>query len=1218
MTNCVFQSLSEQTWLEAAQTFIQEAICPADQEPDLQLTQRVIDCVRRIWCSQERSQGFALPVSYSFVSAQKLRSRHHPCCSHLSWSSNACEAWAQEAGPSGNRLPQEQLLLLGILTDLSQDSEQESQDGSLFVRDNTGILDCELLDLDLSWLGHLFLFPSWSYLPPAKWNSSGEGHLELWHAPVPVFPLAVSPDPLTPISVLYPEIASLVLRHRSKRRGVQSNLAGKLVRLSPLVRSQQKTYFVLSLGKLLPTSGQAVSQVPIIVQIPAQLVWRRALRPGEDYVLTELRVSRIHGHRRRVWMTTPSSHLRLLNAGCVQELQPELEGPCLEAEPEPFPRPCNSRDGKEPKGALRNSRLLHYKGAVTGVLNEPAGLYELDGQLELCLAYQQFRGLRRVMRPGVCLELLDVHLLQSVGGGTTRPVLAPCLHSAILLRAFSCQKPGTQSSHHVHGASLYEDLIWQRQLGLPLYLWASRALAELTCKLCPHVLRHHQFLQHSRPGNPSLGLQLLAPALDDFSPPSSTIRNIHNEILEEPHHCPLQEYARLQTPCSFPTLAALAAEGEQKAWASFDPKTLLPLPEAAYLPSCQLNQRLAWSWLCLRPSDFHPAQVLLGVLVASSRKGYLQLRDQSGSLPCLLLAKDSQPVTDPKLIGCLVRAERFHLVIERNVKSNFPSWKELGVENFIQKRRARVYVQFFLDDSLILPVPRSTLHSTTPSVSPQTELTCPEEPDVGQSRLFLLSHKETLMKMNFCASSRAIPEVLKPTFSFRVSGIWLEGTQRKEGTGWGPPEPLKDVNKDQKVLLLFHGSSVRWFAFLHPGQVYRLVTPLSTPMLFEAEGSSCTSQRPLELAACGSCLTVQDKWTLELESSRDVPEVLGLHRALPESSLPNLLSGNFTDSLVSFSAEILSRTVCETLRGHCCTKPGNARALRRCMKLTVALEPANYEFPPHLDIYMEEPHLPAPLGLLPGAQVHFSQLEKRVSRSHNVYCCFQSSTYVQVLSFPLETTVSIPLPHIYLTELLWGGQAPFRATASCHVVSVFSLELLWVCAHCRSICPQGRCSRQGSTCPTQTSVSQASIRLLVEDGTAEAVVTCKNHHVAEALGLCPSEWASLLEFTRGPGRVALQFTWPGAQLESSAESNEPLTFFLRTLCASPSVLRPIVLSFELERKPCNITPSEPPRLQRFQCGELPLLTRVNPRLRLTCLSIQEPEYLSPLRAFASS
>lgn len=63
------------------------------------------------------------------------------------------------------------------------------------------------------------------------------------------------------------------------------------------------------------------------------------------------------------------------------------------------------------------------------------------------------------------------------------------------------------------------------------------------------------------------------------------------------------------------------------------------------------------------------------------------------------------------------------------------------------------------------------------------------------------------------------------------------------------------------------------------------------------------------------------------------------------------------------------------------------------------------------------------------------------------------------------------------------------------------------------------------------SVASPFSRLLVEDGTAEATVTCRNHHVAAALGLSPSEWTSILECARGPGRVALQFKGPGAQTE---------------------------------------------------------------------------------------
>uniref|UniRef100_A0A8C3YJ97 CST complex subunit CTC1 n=1 Tax=Catagonus wagneri TaxID=51154 RepID=A0A8C3YJ97_9CETA len=1173
--------IREQAWLEAAQAFIQETLCLPGKEPDVQLTQLVIDCVKTIWSSQGRIQGFTLPLSYSFVSVKDLRTHQRlPCCSHLSWSSVAYQTWAQEAGPRGVPLPRERLLLLGTLTDLSGDLEQEGRNGSLYIRDNTGTLGCELIDLDLSWLGHLFVFPSWSYLP-ATVKPSGEGHLELWGTPVPVFPLVISPGPLTPIPVLYPEMASRLLRHRSKRRSVQPNLAGKLVRLSALVKSRKQAYFVLSLGG----SPPADSCVPVIVQVPAQLVWHRALWPGRAYVLTELRVSKLHGHRYWIWMTSPSSQLLPLKPECVQELELGLDGPSVEADPQPLPMPSNPQGKKGPEGLVRDSKLLSYTGTVTGLLNQPASFYELDGQLGLCLAYQQSHGLRRVLRPGVRLELQDVHLLQSLGGGMRRPVLAPCLRGAVLLRSFSCQMPEPQSSHRAQGASLYEQLVWEHQLGLPLYLWATVALKELACKLCPHVLRHHQFLQHSTPGNPSLGLQILAPTLKVLVPPSRPSRNTHNEILEEPHHCPLQKYARLQTPCSFPTLAALKEEGKCRAWASFDPKTLLPLPEASHLPSCQLNQRLAWSWLCLLPSAFHPAPVILSCHCGCC----LRLQDQSGSLCCLPLVKPSQPLTDPRLIGCLVRAERFQMVIERNIRSNFPSWKELGMTGFIQKQEARVYVQFLLADALLLTVPRPCLHSASSSTAPQTEPPLSEGPHLGQSRLFLLSHKEALMKRNFYAPPGASSEVPMLTLSFTVLGSWLAGTQRKERTGWGPPEAVEDENSEQKVNWLGPGAR-------HPGLSSRLRN--LTPALFKGGDSSCVSQRPLELAGCASCLTVRNEWTLELESSRDIPEVLGTRSALPESSLTDLLSDGFTDSLMSFSAEILS---------HLWMHPGSTGAVRQCVKLTVALETAACEFPPHLDIYIEDPHLPPPLGLLPGARVYFSQLEKKVSRARNVYCCFRSSTYVQVLSFPPDTTISAPLPHIYLAELLQGDKAPFRATASCHVVSVLSLQLLWVCAHCTSPCLQGRCTRQNPTCPIQTSISQARIRLLVEDGTAEAVVTCKNHQVAAALGLCPSEWASLLECVRGPGRVALQFTGPGAQLESSARTDEPLTGFLWTLCTSFAVLRPVVLSFELERKPSKIIPVEPPRLHRFQCGELPLLTRVHPRIRLSCLSLQEPQ-----------
>lgn len=135
---------SEEAWLEAAQAFIQETLCPVDEEPNEQVTRSVIDCVKETWLSQGENQDLTLPLSYSFVSVQNLKTNQHlPCCSHLSWSDNAYQAWTRGAGPGGSVLPREQLLLLGTLVDLLGDLEQESRSGGLYVRDNTGTLDCE-------------------------------------------------------------------------------------------------------------------------------------------------------------------------------------------------------------------------------------------------------------------------------------------------------------------------------------------------------------------------------------------------------------------------------------------------------------------------------------------------------------------------------------------------------------------------------------------------------------------------------------------------------------------------------------------------------------------------------------------------------------------------------------------------------------------------------------------------------------------------------------------------------------------------------------------------------------------------------------------------------------------------------------------------------------------------------------------------------------------
>ena len=63
--------------------------------------------------------------------------------------------------------------------------------------------------------------------------------------------------------------------------------------------------------------------------------------------------------------------------------------------------------------------------------------------------------------------------------------------------------------------------------------------------------------------------------------------------------------------------------------------------------------------------DLYFLQVLLGVLVASSRKGCLELRDLRGSLPCIPLTESSQPLIDPNLVGAKLRGGKVVVVGDR-------------------------------------------------------------------------------------------------------------------------------------------------------------------------------------------------------------------------------------------------------------------------------------------------------------------------------------------------------------------------------------------------------------------------------------------------------------------------------------------------------------------------------------------------------------------------
>ncbi|XP_065482910.1 CST complex subunit CTC1 isoform X2 [Caloenas nicobarica] len=1156
-------SAVEQCWLQAARDFIRRALPgregPGGPEPPP--LDAVLRCLRS-------AGGGDLPLAYSFISISDLQHRQcMPCCSHLTWSTNEFKEWAhqgQGALPMQSALPRTYLILVGYLTDRRQENKEKLVDGCLYVKDNTGIIPCELLHFEFEWLESLFLFPSWSYIPQIDQRAAG--YLEILVDPVPVNPPEEVP---ASIPVPYPVSAEPLLTSRipCKDRS-KLTVAGELARLGPLLCISHKTFFFLFLKCF--TSAVLF---PVLVQ-----------------------------------------------------------------------------------------------GTVTKILNVQAGLFLLDDKVCLCLAYQQLLNSARGLRPGACVELIDVHLLQKPLVSFPFVVLGACLSSTVVLKSFSrlsiLYQPPTSSGN------LYLQLLFRHNLGMPLYLWLVSLLETFEERFSCFFGRRTLLLSSTH-RNPGAAEKFLVPLLQAVVPDREEARDIYNEILAKIHQCPLQKCVTLKPLCQAPSLSAVCRMAEQKSWEGFSPSQLLSPLEAQHMGTQELNRRLAWSYCTLSAGSFQPQLILLGVLRVSSRSSSLQLQDKTSTLPCVISHKDGSPFAHTALLGSLLQVENYQLVVERFLQTDFPSWEQLANLEYVRDKKISVYVQFYFEDVQVLHAAegqiRKGLRSRNSSSlrkndggSLTSDLETPEakmlkledpKPDTqsaedcqkGQSsttrtscvsRLFLVTQKEGLMLGNYQLPREGDREREGQELqrSFQATVLWL-GRPRlwSHSRETGNPLELEETSCDgeegvtrHEALLLFMGKSLRWFPFLHLEGLYRFIVPHCSDL--EVFDKLCFPPVPakfLNMSSCPLCLPIQDTWHLQHETwisclTEHQLAVRSVLRGMDQriSSIPEVLSNSFTGSLVSFSGEIVERTLCASPKNEKTSvtlglqkQKGSLLASDHSVKLSISVAPGS---PGVVDIYIAATYLQHLWGLLPGAKILFQNLERKISRFHNVYCTYIASSCVSIISLPAFHLPSGPAEEgssprlVFLSNLLPHLQHLPQARILCHLSCVLTLSLQWVCSLCSSIFKEGRCTRDNPRCPSHTGVRQASARVLVEDGTGEAFVLCRNQHVAAMLGLSLLEWEALQNCVQSRGRVSIQHgeaTGTGCV----EEPEDLIACYLRSLCRSPLICRPILLDFSLDRKPSKILQPAPLQLRNFRCGEVDFVSQVGPRLSLLCLNVEEVE-----------
>ncbi|XP_014108757.1 PREDICTED: CST complex subunit CTC1 [Pseudopodoces humilis] len=1252
---------AEQRWLQAARDFVRRALPGPDGREPAAL-EGVLRCLRS-------AGGGTLPLGYSFISISDLQHQQHiPCCSHLSWSTNEFKEWShqgQGALPTQSTLPRTYLILVGYLADGRQENKEKLVDGCLYVKDNTGIIPCELLHFELEWLESLFVFPSWSYIPQT--DQSAAGYLEILVDPVPV---NAPKEVLHSIPVTSPVSAELLLTSRitCKKRS-KLTLAGELTRLGPLLCVHHKTFFFL----FLKCFASAVC-VPVLVQQPSQLLWHHVFQLGHRYTITGLSMSSLKKSRQIVFVTSASSCLLPYCAEQVREqpLDSASQGESTQSSSletaEQLSCPLQLGAEEEQPRPTKESRIISYVGFVTKILNVQAGLFLLDNQVCLCLAYQPLLNSARGLRPGACVELIDVHLLQKPLVSFPFTVLSACLSSMVVLKSFS--RLSTPYQPLASSGNLCLQLLFRFNLGMPLYLWLV-SLLEMFEERFSCFFGHRRLLSSTH-RNPGAAEKFLVPLLQAMAPDREEARDIYNEILSKIHQCPLQKYLTLSPPCQAPSLSAVCHVAEQKSWEGFSPSQLLSPLEAQHMGSQELNRRLAWSYCTLSAESFQPQLILLGVLRVSSRSSSLLLQDKSSTLPCVISHKDGSPFAQTALIGSLLQVENYQIVVERFLKTDFPSWEHLENLEHVRKKKTSVYVQFYFEDVQVLHAAdrqiQKDLRSGNSSClrrkkdgSTTSDLETPEakmlklkdhKADSGRdescqggqsstgttscvSHLFLVTQKEGLMLRNYQlpAEENEAQELLsKKQSSFQATVLWLGRPQL-----WSHPREIGNLSEleetgcdgeegvtQQEALLLFMGKSLRWFPFLHVDGLYRFIVPCCSDLevfdkLYFSPVPATFPGRP----SCPLCLPVQDSWHLQHETWIScLPErqltamsvLTGMDQRI--ASIPEVLSSSFTGSLVSFCGEIVERTLCASPKNE---KPSVTAGLPKqkgtllsrdhSVKLSVSVASGS---PVVMDIYITATYLQHLRGLLPGAKILFQNLERKISRFHNVYCIYIAASCVSIVSLPAS---HLPFPSspageasspslVFLSNLRPQLKNLAQARILCHLSCVLTVCLQWICSLCSCIFKEGRCTRHNPPCPSQTGVRQASARVLVEDGTGEALVLCRNEHVAAVLGLSLLEWEAVQSCVRSRGSVCIQHgEAPGTGCLEEPE--DLVACYLRSLCRSPLICRPILLDFSLDRKPSKILQPAPLQLRNFHCGEVEFVSQVGPRLSLLCLKVEE-------------
>ncbi|XP_056588317.1 CST complex subunit CTC1 isoform X1 [Triplophysa dalaica] len=1150
-----------------------------------QLTLSVLSKVHRAVGSEVTS----LPVSYRFVSLSELtRKQHTPCCCSLTWSSAHYREQArraEQALPNHRALARDNILLMGYLYD---GSAAGASDGGWWVRDAGGAVSCLMVKSSPLWLGRLMLFPTWNYIPQNA-PAGGGGYLELIDPPVCVTPEAMTFDPGGSLTEAMSVKRVAELLKQSDRCDTLVCVSGQVSVISPLLLISGRRFFCLILS-------EGDSAAPVLITEAKHQYWRQCVCVGQYICISTMRVCSLRG-----W----AGH-HVLSVTAQSRLHPHVQPQQSSEDPDTH---LMDTDSHAPDTHMtshtascsttsvrkKNSTLISYRGLITKVLHAEAGLYEIDGKVGLCLAYQPLQECGGGLRPGAEIQLHNVHFLYRPSPFAPDVILCACLRSSAQVSAFS---PLSSKSEVGGSHSPLQRHLLEKNLGVSQYLWLCYCQRVITERLCPRWVRKERVC---------VVAGRLLDCVCNAEQKTDRKRDIYREMLQEPHLCPVTTYC-VSWPCVVLwSVRQLCDWMSSDVWSSLSLSSLVS-PAAAHMTCAELNACLSWSVHSVSLTAAHSQPLMLvGVLELNSSHATLQIKDQTQTLDCVCVQTDQSGATTNSNIstawlGCLVCVQRCTLVMERSMKTNFPSWTHLDQPNYITHKHCRLYLQFCVSDLIIISPSAAMSISLMEKKRDQTDR---RETDGDPLRsacvslIFRLNSKQGVMFRNTSVS--ADPHTLQ--MGFMATVLCLGDVQIWNNDPKNRRIQTRETDGPQTTMDLHFGDvCVRWFPVLHPGSVYRLIAH-NTEDVSVLKAESISARGGVKLLS-NPALLMKHQWRLHtlthteqlLDTQSDVGAVMSVSKVLHSSS---------TSEIVSFYGVICQRI---TLQEEVGTKPNiqsmTATKDRSVVEegLKIRLTVQDSESSGHMiQVYVDLSCGPYTPGLLQGATVILQDFQRKVSKACNVYCRSLPISCVTVTGLGSVSSGSggskSPPPMMLLGEWASGRtQQCIVGQVKGHIVCVLSLRLQWMCSLCGSAFKQGSCSRGQPPCDSSCSVFQAEAKVAVEDGSGEALVWFSSDTVSELLTLDAVQWEGLQRHARVKGHVRVYTR--GHSMMCDVDPEDPLVQFLCCLCSSNTVCRQIKLTCRLRAQRTGKC-----QLRKVCRGPTEFISKFPPAPQLQCLQI---------------